>query len=73
MKKIIFSKKFGMEKAIENWLVWKIAKLLDLKLTYYQYPTISDQEIEVWENLPKPWAVNAVAFKQAFSQHFGGE
>ena len=73
MKKIIFSKKSWKEKAIENWSVKEIAEKLGIKLTNNQYPTISDQEVEVWENIPEPWKVNAMAFKQAFSQHFGGE
>ena len=54
MKKIIFSKKSRIEKAIENWSVREIAKQLGLKLTYNWYPDISDQEVEVWEKLPEP-------------------
>lgn len=66
MKKIIFLKEACVKKAIENWSVRKIAKQLGLKLTFNQYPSISDQEIEAWENIPKPWLLNAYAFKKTF-------
>jgi len=70
MKKIIFSKKVWIEKAIENWSVKKVAKKLGLKLTYNWYPDISDQEVEVWENIPEPWNADEVSFKRAFSNYW---
>ena len=69
MKKIIFSKEARKEKAIENWSVREIAKQFGLKLTYNQFPTISDQEIEVWESLAEPCAVNSALFKKAFFEY----
>lgn len=66
MKKIIFLKEAYVKKAIENWSIKEIAKKLGLKLTYNQYPSISDQEVEFWENVLKPWLLNANTFKKAF-------
>lgn len=66
MKKIIFSKEARIEKAIENWSVREIVRKLGLKPSHNQFPTISDQEVDVWENLPEPWAVDADVFKRAF-------
>lgn len=70
MKKIIFSKEARTEKAIENWSVKEITEKLALRLTYKQYPTVSDQEVEIWEKLPEPWAVDGEAFKRAFLEYF---
>jgi len=70
MKKIIFLKKVWIEIAVENWSVREIVRKLGLKLTYNQYSSVSDQEVEVWENLAEPWAVDAPSFKRAFSGHY---
>ena len=70
MKKIIFSKEVSKEKIMENWSVREIVKQIDLKFTYNQYPTISDQEVEVWEKIPEPWAVDSIGFKEAFLEYF---
>jgi len=75
MKKIIFSKEARIEKAIQNWSVSEIAKQIGIRLTYIQYATVSDQEIEVWERHPEPWNLDADLFKKAFFEKFhnGGD
>ena len=69
MKKIIFSKEACIGAAIEDWSVREIAKQVGIKLSYNQYKTISDQELDVWENVPEPWLVNAATFKKAFLKY----
>lgn len=69
MKKINCSKEVRSKRALENWSVRKLAERLGLKLTYRQYPGISDQEVEVWESLTEPWAVDANGFRRAFFAH----
>jgi hypothetical protein len=69
MKKINCSKEARSERALEKWSVGKLAERLGLKLTYRQYSTISDQEVELWESLPEPWAVDANGFRRAFFEH----
>ncbi|MFC1492254.1 hypothetical protein ACFLQ0_06685 [Nitrospinota bacterium] len=59
-----------MERALENWSVRKLAEKFGVKLTYRQYPTISDQEVDIWEKHPEPWAIDANEFRRAFLEQF---
>ena len=52
--------------AVERWSAKQLAKRLGVSLTYREYPTVSDQEVELWEDLPEPWNTDAEAFALAF-------
>ena len=70
MKKIIFLKEKRIKKAIENWSISGIANQLNLRLSYNRFPTISDQEIEFWENVSEPWNVDEDSFQKASFEYF---